>query len=130
MDTRSATDIDRTVGVRIRTLRKSQGMTQTAMSKAVGVTFQQVQKYENGTNRVGASRLQEVARVLDVPITVLFGDTEGTGQGDHFAFLAETGAFDLLKAYTAIEDEQLRRDVLALVRSAARIGAGPFAARA
>ena len=66
--------------------------------------------------------------MLDVPITTLFGDAESTDQGDHLAFLAETGAFDLLKAYVAILDEQLRRDVLAIVRTAARFGVGPFVA--
>ena len=129
MPTKSTTDIDRTVGVRIRTLRKSQGMTQTALGQAIGVSFQQLQKYEKGTNRLSASRLQDVAQVLGVPVSVLFGEAEGTDQGDALAILVAPGAVDLLKAYAAIEDEQLRHDVLAIVRTAARMGAGSLRER-
>ena len=127
MATKSATDVDRTVGVRIKALRKAKGLTQGALGAAVGVTFQQVQKYENGTNRVGASRLQDFARALEVPVSALFGEAEDTDQTDVFAFLGEMGAIDLLKAYAAIKDEQHRRDILVIVRTVARIGAGPYA---
>lgn len=130
MNNKSATDIDRTVGVRIKILRKAKGLTQTELGVAAGVTFQQIQKYEKGANRVSGSRLQEVARVLDVPISVLFGETEGTSQADDLALLVVADAVDLLKAYAAISDEQLRRHVLAIVRTAARMGAGPFAGNA
>ena len=129
MGTKSATDIERTVGMRIKALRKSQCMSQTALGQAIGVTFQQVQKYENGKNRLGASRLQEMAQALGVPVSALFGETEST-ESDILAVLGAPGAIDLLNAFTAIEDEQLRRDVLAIVRTAARIGAGPFAGSA
>ena len=127
MGTKSATDADYTVGVRIRTLRMAKGMTQNALGVAAGVTFQQIQKYENGTNRVGASRLQEMARALQVPVSALFGEAEHTDQADILALLVEPDAIDLLNAYAAIEDGQLRRDVLAIVRTAAGIGLGPFA---
>ena len=130
MATKSTTDIDRIVGARIRTLRKAQGMTQTALGQAIGVSFQQLQKYEKGTNRLGASRLQKMAQVLGVPLSVLFGEAEGTDQDDALAILVAPGAMDLLKAYAAIDDDQLRCDVLAIVRTAVRIGVGPFAGRA
>lgn len=126
MNTKSATDIDRVVGVRITALRKAKGLTQTELGIAIGVTFQQVQKYEKGTNRLGASRLQEVARALEVPISTLFDEAENTDQGNVLALLVEPGAFDLLKVYASISNEQLRRDVLAIVRTVARIGAGPL----
>lgn len=130
MNNRSTTNIDRTVGVRMRTLRKARGLSQTALGAAAGVTFQQIQKYENGTNRVSGARLQDFARVLDVPLSTLFGETEGMDQADVWALLVELGAMDLLKSYATIEDVQLRRDVLAIVRTAARIGARPFAGNA
>lgn len=130
MATKSATDVDRTVGVRIKALRKARGFSQTELGQAIGVTFQQIQKYEKGSNRLGASRLQEVARALEVPVSALYGEAEGAGQADDLALLVEPDAFDLLKAYAAISNEQLRRDVLALVRTAVRIGAGPFAGNA
>ena len=125
MATKSTTDIDRTVGVRIRTLRKAKGMSQTELGAAAGVTFQQIQKYENAINRISGGRLQDVARVLEVPVSALFGEDEETGHADVFAGLVEPGAMDLLKAYVAISDEQLRCDVLAIVCTAVRIGAGP-----
>ena len=130
MATKSTTDIDHTVSVRIRTLRKAKGLTQSDLGKAIGVTFQQLQKYENATNRISGGRLQDVARVLGVPVSALFGEAEGTDQDDALAILVAPGAMDLLKAYAAIGDEQLRRDVLAIVRTASRIGAGPFAGNA
>ena len=130
MGTKSTTDADHTVGVRIRTLRMAKGLTQSALGVAVGVAFQQIQKYENGTNRVGAGRLQEIARALQVPVSALFGEAEGTDQADILAFLVEPDAVALLNAYAAIEDGQLRRDVLAIVLTAVRIGAGPYAGSA
>ncbi|ACK85601.1 helix-turn-helix domain-containing protein [Methylorubrum extorquens] len=119
-----ATEQDRLVGERIKVLRKSKGISQTALGSALGVTFQQIQKYENGVNRVGASRLSEVARVLEVPVSTFFEEGGGLveqGQQEVFEFLRVRGAVDLLNAFIAIEDDQLRREVLALVRCAARM---------
>src|SRR5579883_3596877 len=67
-----ATATDVAVGLRIREFRKAIGISQTELAEQVGVTFQQVQKYENGTNRVGAGRLTQIANALDVPITAFF----------------------------------------------------------
>ena len=87
------------------------------------MTFQQVQKYEKGQNRVGAGRLREIARLLEVPVSAFFEESEPreNAQEDVFGFLSAHGAIELLRAYAQIEDEQMRRDVLALVRSAARL---------
>lgn len=118
------TQQDRAVGQRIQVLRKSKGLSQTALGRAIGVTLQQVQKYENGSNRVGAGRLSEIARVLEVPISALFAEGDGDfaqQQGEVFDFLCIPGAVGLLRAFSAIEDNRLRREVLALVRSAARM---------
>ena len=130
MATNSIVDADHIVGVRIRTLRKARGLSQSALGTAAGVTFQQIQKYENGRNRVGASRLQELARALQVPVSAMFGEAEGTDQAEILALLVEPDAVNLLNAYAAIEDGQLRRDVLAIVRTAVRIGVGPYAGSA
>ena len=120
---KQTTDVDRLVGIRITALRKARGMSQTALGNAVGVTFQQVQKYEKGQNRVGAGRLREIARLLEVPVSAFFEESEqrANAQEDVFGFLSAHGAIELLRAYAQIEDEQMRRDVLALVRSAARL---------
>jgi transcriptional regulator with XRE-family HTH domain len=120
---KQTTDVDRLVGIRITALRKARGMSQTALGNAVGVTFQQVQKYEKGQNRVGAGRLREIARLLEVPVSAFFEESEARekAQDDVFGFLNAHGAIEMLRAYAQIEDEQMRRDVLALVRSAARL---------
>ena len=120
---KQTTDVDRLVGLRITALRKARGLSQTALGTAVGVTFQQVQKYEKGQNRVGAGRLREIARLLEVPVSAFFDDnTSSDGpQEDVFSFLNAPGSVELLRAYTQIVDDQMRRDVLALVRSAARL---------
>src|SRR3954451_2725656 len=124
MTPKQTTDVDRLVGLRITTLRKARGMSQTALGTAVGVTFQQVQKYEKGQNRVGAGRLREIARLLEVPVSAFFeeGESSPKGEEDAFGFLSAHGAIELLRAYAAIQDDQLRRDVLALVRTASRLG--------
>ena len=116
---------DRTVGERIQALRKSKGFSQTALGSAVGVTFQQIQKYENGLNRVGAGRLSDIARVLEMPVSAFFdGDESDAGQeqAEVFDFLRVHGATDLLRAFNALEDDQVRREVLTIVRRVARFG--------
>lgn len=120
---KQTTDVDRLVGIRITALRKARGLSQTALGNAVGVTYQQVQKYEKGQNRVGAGRLREIARLLEVPVSAFFED-EGqpdAPQEDVFGFLSAHGAIELLRAYAEIQDEQVRRDVLSIVRAAARL---------
>ena len=125
MNNRSTTDIDRTIGVRIKALRKAKGLTQVELGVAAGVTYQQVQKYEDGTNRVSGGRMQDFARVLEVPVSTLFGESQGT-EADVTVLLSTPGARDLINAYTAIDDKQLQRDVLAIVRTAIRNSVGPF----
>jgi transcriptional regulator with XRE-family HTH domain len=129
---KQTTEVDRLVGVRITALRKAKGLSQTALGNAVGVTFQQVQKYEKGQNRVGAGRLREIARLLEVPVSAFFEEQGGAENGDDnvFGFLSAQGAIELLRAYVQIDDDQLRREVLAIVRSAARLGRSAAAASA
>ena len=121
MTPKAVTLADRTVGLRIVALRKAMGLSQTELGTAVGVTFQQIQKYENGTNRVSSSRLQALAQALEVPVAALFGEEETEEQVSAFASLLAPNALDLLKAYVSIEDDGLRRSVLAIVRRAAQM---------
>ncbi|MDP4026086.1 helix-turn-helix transcriptional regulator [Methylobacterium sp. NEAU 140] len=120
---KQTTEIDHGVGSRIAFLRAANGLSQSALASALGVSFQQVQKYETGKNRVGAGRLQAIADRLGVPVSSFFGEPEQPAEGETGpALLRISGAVDLLRAYNSIADEQIRRDVLALVKSAARIG--------
>jgi len=96
--------IDVSVGARIRLARKTQGLSQQALAESVGITFQQIQKYERGANRVSASMLAKIARTLDTPVAELFGANDGTrGLTDELAdLLGEPGALDLLRAYARL----------------------------
>ena len=73
--------VDRLVGRRVRLLRKCQGMSQTELANAIGLTFQQVQKYEKGTNRISASKLFEIAQALNVEVAALFADATASNAG-------------------------------------------------
>ena len=115
--------VDVAVGNRIRVQRLLSDMSQTALGEAIGVTFQQVQKYEKGANRVGASRLTQIAKALRVPIKTFFdgGDEQEDDPkaGATFAFLAVPGALELVRAYAQIDDSKLRRSLVALVKDMA-----------
>ena len=115
---------DQLVGTAVRRRRNDLGMSQSALAKEVGVTFQQIQKYENGTNRMGAGRLTAIAEALEVPISYFFEGVEGaekTGSpsavGRMSEALREPGAMDLLRYYNQIGSEDHRLSVLRLARS-------------
>jgi transcriptional regulator with XRE-family HTH domain len=114
--------VDDAVGARIRILRKRRKMGQAALGKALGVTFQQVQKYENGKNRVSASRLHLVATTLDVPIAELFGGASATSTMSRVtksvAFDAE--ALRLAEAFVKISSKELRSSLVDVVEAMAR----------
>jgi transcriptional regulator with XRE-family HTH domain len=123
MGSRSPNLTDVAVGERIRTFRKVANLTQTELADQIGVTFQQLQKYEKGTNRVGAGRLMHIARALDVPITAFFDGLArppDKRRGVMTARLAELSALPaapkLLAAFSKISDDVLEADVLKLVR--------------
>ena len=105
---------DREVGLRGRTLRLTRRMSQSDLGERLGITFQQVQKYENGANRIGAGRLQRIAEIFEVPIAALFGASrrEGRGGVDPFEGLRTPGAVQLLEAYGRIGDRTIRRKFL------------------
>jgi transcriptional regulator with XRE-family HTH domain len=104
------------------------GMSQEKLADQLGITFQQVQKYEKGVNRVSASRLQQVCHVLEVPISFFFENApgpashgRGLSEGPSHAyvndFLASTDGLALLKAFMQIEDPALRRSIVRLVEA-------------
>ncbi len=121
--------VDAHVGQKIRTLRRSQGRTQTEMAAAIGLTFQQVQKYERGANRISASKLHEIAEFLKVPVTYFY---EGYGQteneevaifplpaGHTSAFLETSEGMQLALVFPRIVEAQQRRRLLDLINALA-----------
>jgi transcriptional regulator with XRE-family HTH domain len=115
--------VDVQVGQRIRVQRLAMRMTQHALGDALGVTVQQVQKYEKGVSRVGAGRLAKTAKVLRVPVANLLGADKDTGPADSaLGLLGRRGALRLLRAFSKLSDDKMRRSVVQLVE---RIAAGP-----
>jgi transcriptional regulator with XRE-family HTH domain len=127
---RSANPTDKHVGGRLRMRRLMLGMSQTHIADALGVTFQQVQKYEKGTNRVSASRLQHLSQILQVPVPFFFegapavsgipqaakGTTAAAPSPVYVTdFLATSDGLDLVKAFMCIEDAKVRRAIVLLV---------------
>jgi transcriptional regulator with XRE-family HTH domain len=111
--------IDVHVGSRVRLRRTLLGMSQEKLGEAIGLTFQQVQKYERGANRIGASRLYDLSRVLDVPVSFFFDDINPEAAA---AALAATGAGDGEDSAQRYEpDPMMRRETLELVRAYYRI---------
>lgn len=124
MGPKQATETDQIVGHRIAAMRRAKGFSQADLGAAVGVTFQQIQKYESGINRVGAGRLQQIAKHLNVPVGKLYEDDSSSyNRSADLVLLGTSGAPVLLKAFSEIANDELRRDIVALVQSAARIGA-------
>ena len=109
-----ATDADRTIGSRIAALRAAQGLSQTVLGQAIGGSFQQVQKYEKGRNRIGAGRLQAIADLLQVPVETFFAGQAGADDGTAAAstFLNDPKVMELVVAFTNIPDETTRDGVL------------------
>ena len=128
---RRANPMDAHVGGRLRLRRTMLGMSQEKLGELLGLTFQQVQKYEKGVNRVGASRLFELSRVLQVPIQFFFDeapvadDAPATGfaDGGETGYVAETitsrEGLELNKAFARISDPRVRRSIVDLVKSLA-----------
>ncbi len=127
--------IDVQVGSRVRLRRNMLGLSQEKLGAAIGLTFQQVQKYERGANRIGASRLHELSRVLDVPVSFFFDDLDpvrapaipgGFSEPPAEAFdsdpLRRRETVELVEAYYAIDDTAVRRRLLELARALAAEG--------
>jgi transcriptional regulator with XRE-family HTH domain len=130
MSTKAPNPVDKYVGSRVRMRRIMLGMSQEKLGEALGLTFQQVQKYEKGTNRVGASRLQQISEILQVPVSFLFdGGPSGTPNAEGFSegsspsyvsdFLATSEGLALTRAFTRITDAKMRRSIVDLVEQIA-----------
>jgi transcriptional regulator with XRE-family HTH domain len=113
--------IDVHVGQRVRQRRTLLGMSQEKLAEAIGLTFQQVQKYERGANRVGSSRLFDLARVLDVPISYFFEDMEANVAAKSPSRLMGVSEAKL-QPYSAEPDPLAKRETLELVRAYYKIG--------
>ena len=119
--------IDKHVGSRVRMRRMMLGMSQEKLGDALDLTFQQVQKYEKGTNRISSSRLQHIANILQVPVEFLFKDAPGQQKADGSApsptyvsdFLTTSDGLALTKAFMQIKNAKLRRCIVDVVKEIA-----------
>jgi transcriptional regulator with XRE-family HTH domain len=120
MAVRKSGPLDAMVGAKIRMFRINRGMSQTALAERVGVSFQQVQKYEKGANRVGASRLSQIASVLGITVGELFESSQEkiAAANSPVHLLAEPGALRVLKAYLRT-NSRVRLAIARLVESIA-----------
>ncbi len=129
---RAPNPVDVHVGTRVRLRRTLLGMTQTGLGDAIGLTFQQVQKYERGVNRIGSSRLYDLARVLEVPINFFFdempkdvatkygGASKGMAEGaEEFDpdIVSRRETLELVRAYYKIESPQVRKRLFEMVKA-------------
>jgi transcriptional regulator with XRE-family HTH domain len=112
--------IDVLVGSRIRIFRKGRKMSQAQLGGKLGVTFQQIQKYEKGKNRVGASRLQMISTALDVPVGRLFTDGAETSRTSAKPLAFDPQALRIAEAFTRLNDKELRNSILDMVKAMAR----------
>ncbi|MBL4721843.1 MAG: helix-turn-helix domain-containing protein [Alphaproteobacteria bacterium] len=119
--------IDLHVGGRLKTLRKLRKMSQSKLGDQIGLTFQQIQKYEHGANRVGASRLHELSQILDVPVSYFFDDMPDTIQRkptpESVQALPETDPYDsadvqeLLQAFNMISQKKKRHAICKMAKA-------------
>jgi transcriptional regulator with XRE-family HTH domain len=126
MPSKAPNPVDKHVGSRVRMRRLMVGMSQERLGEALGLTFQQIQKYEKGTNRIGASRIQQISEILQVPVSFLFEGSPGSSAGpEPFGeapstayiadFLATSEGLALIRAITRIPDIKLRRAIVDMV---------------
>ena len=122
--------IDIHVGSRVRLRRMLLSMSQEKLGDQMGLTFQQIQKYEKGTNRIGASRLHHISQILEVPVQFFFddapliaGQTEGGGMSEPkmenflYEFISTRDGLELIRAFVSIQDPKIRKRVVDLVRT-------------
>jgi len=126
--------IDVHVGSRVRMRRTLLGMSQEKLGNALGLTFQQIQKYERGANRIGSSRLFKLSRILDVPVAFFFEDMavqgakRATGLSDSSPAtfeadqLSKRETLELVRAYYKITDPKIRKKTFELVKAIAQTG--------
>ena len=132
MSKKAPNPVDRHVGARLRMRRMMLPMSQEKLGGALGLTFQQIQKYEKGTNRIGASRLQQISQILQVPVSFFFEGAPNVNARSHGAqdapspayvsdFLATSEGLALTEAFTRIKGPKLRRRIVDLVEEIAGV---------
>ena len=122
MPRKSLNQVDKFVGRNIRLIRLAKGLSQTALARDIGVAFQQVQKYENGSNRVGSGRLFLIAKVLGVDIKALFAGCElpkHSAEEPLLDFMVAPQSFRLVQAFSEIENPEFRKLIVELVKALA-----------
>jgi transcriptional regulator with XRE-family HTH domain len=121
MSSKQQDPLDIEVGRRVRSLRLEKGMSQEKLGNQLALTFQQIQKYENGTNRIGAARLQRIAQILGVSVSALYPDPVPAGRNSQeVAELIDTGStLRLLRAYSRMRSPSLQRALTTLVEEIA-----------
>jgi len=126
-DIKTPNRVDKHVGSRVRMRRMMLAMSQGKLGDALGLTFQQVQKYEKGTNRIGAGRLQEISHILQVPIAFFYEEArDGSAPAESEAstrslalldeFVSSSEGLRLVQSFTRIENAELRRRIVLLVQ--------------
>jgi transcriptional regulator with XRE-family HTH domain len=128
VDSKLPSLIDQHVGRRLRWRRREMKLSQEALAEKLGLTFQQVQKYERGANRISAGRLFELAQALDTTIQYFFEGAEAVNkalglaeEGAEFSGLIDADAVDLVIAFQAIGDPELRKSILLMVKNSAAL---------
>jgi transcriptional regulator with XRE-family HTH domain len=127
---KQANPVDARVGHRVRLRRMLMGMSQERLGELLGLTFQQVQKYEKGVNRIGAGRLFEIASILGVPVSFFYEDAESAAMrapgfsendesGSVMEFISSGEGLQLTLSFMRIKDSKVRRRILELVRELA-----------
>jgi transcriptional regulator with XRE-family HTH domain len=135
MDPRRPDQVDIEVGHRIKIQRLTAGLSQTDLAEKIGVTFQQVQKYEKGANRLGMGRLTRVARALNVSVNSFFEGRDminrvaQKGVKSPLMLITHPYAFRLLQAYSTLTNEELRRSIIEMVEGIAASSRGKNARR-
>lgn len=128
MSAKKPNPIDTHVGSRVRLRRMLIGMSQERLGEQMGLTFQQIQKYEKGVNRIGASRLLNLSQILDVPVQFFFdgapvdgaqASNKADGESFIYEFVNSREGLELNRAFVRISDAKVRRSVIELVRSLA-----------
>ena len=131
-DTKRTEPVDTYVGSRLRLQRTLMGMSQEKLGNSVGLTFQQIQKYERGLNRIGASRLYQFCKALDVPVSFFFDEMPGdmgsqpfsTSQAQKATYdedMSRRETLELVRAYYRIDNRSTRKRIYELVKA---VGAG------
>jgi transcriptional regulator with XRE-family HTH domain len=122
--TKSPDATDQSVGQKIRAQRIMRGLSQTELGNKLGVTFQQIQKYEKGSNRVSAGRLKRIAEILEVPVSFFFDGASGNDEAikninEGFSFLETAASVRLVRAFAEIENQNIRSSIVTLVEGIA-----------